>query len=68
MFGFTSTAISQGVIVKPGTAVTIENGTLMFVANGDKLLIEDDATHAPSFLRKDQLDIRLVVMELFNSF
>ena len=52
---FSISVFAQGIVVKPGTAVTIESGTLVYVTNGDKLLLEDDATYAPSFLEKGSM-------------
>lgn len=42
---------SGGAIIAPGTAVTIESGTTLDISNG-YLLLQDDYSHAPSFLQK----------------
>ena len=43
-----------GVIVQPGTDVTVESGTTLDITDGD-LLLRDDLNNAPSFLQEGTL-------------
>ncbi|MCD4698592.1 MAG: hypothetical protein K8S16_20375 [Bacteroidales bacterium] len=54
-FVFPVLLFSQGVIVKPGTNVTVKAGSTLKITNGGDLLLLDDYTYAPSFLDKGAL-------------
>ncbi|MBN3035626.1 MAG: T9SS type A sorting domain-containing protein [Bacteroidales bacterium] len=44
--------LSQGIRVKPGTEVTVNNGTTLKVSAGGDLLLEDDYSFSPSLLER----------------
>jgi len=46
---------AQGFYVSPGTTVTIGSGTTLDITNGN-LLIQDDYSHAPSFLQNGTIE------------
>jgi hypothetical protein len=48
-------SFGQGIKIKPGTNVTINNNTTLKVAGGDNLSILDDQSYAPSLLEKGSL-------------